>query len=668
MSGRGGRPRTSALQMAAIALAALPLLVLGLAGAHRSRLVALERREVADTEVVGRLATALALEFEARVDAVAHAARDATAPGQSRPPGYVRRDQSAPIGASPVTGAAVPPALDERDRADPQVAAILDRARDTGLPEVSAPVDIGDGPVLLVVAAAYVRDPAVGRPTTTPARRARLDGWVVGAVDPAALVEEWTAAEVAEGRTVVTVRDGETVWRFGEGDAGSLPEQSLAMRDRLLRVRAGDPTGVGVTAPTIALLVAGLLGAAAAGVAAHAAGRRMRILQRDADDRDAQIRLIGDVAPLVQQSLDLAEVLPAVAVQLTDHFDLSGVALSTGTSGTGQVELFSIGRPPADDVPVLLSPPERLRAGETLALGLQRGGRSVALLRLVAGRDLDAAELQSLRALTELVTAAVVNGALYASQQETLHRLRELDTLKTVFLGTASHELRTPATAIGGFASLLTESWDRFGDEQRRDFVSRIGANARSLSAVVADLLDFSLLDKGTLAVTIEELDLAALVGSLVDRLTPLFDRHEITFEATPAPPIAGDVNGLERIVTNLLANAVKFSPSGTTVTVSVGPAGDGYGAQVVVSDQGPGIPAAERHQIFTRFFRGTGDAVTQTRGVGIGLSVVAEFVARLRGDVTVDEAPGGGARFTVRLPASSPELLAKETAHATTR
>jgi len=432
-------------------------------------------------------------------------------------------------------------------------------------------------------------------------------------------------------------------------------------------VRAGNPGAASVTAPTIGLALVAILGAAVLAAAVVVTARRLRSLQRDSADREAQIRLIGDVAPLVQQSLDLAEVLPAVAVQLTDHFDLAGVALSTGTTGAGQVELFSVGRKPAD-APVLLSPPGRLHAGETLSLGLQRGGRNVALLRLVAGRDLDAAELQSLRALTELVTAAVVNAALYASQQETLRRLRELDTLKTVFLGTASHELRTPATAIGGFASLLTDSWDRFGDEQRRDFVNRIGANARSLSAVVADLLDFSLLDKGTLAVSVEELDLGALVGSVVDRLSPLFGDHEITFDATPAPRIAGDVNGLERIVTNLLANAVKFSPSGTTVSVSVGPAGDGYGAQLVVSDQGPGIPLAERHQIFTRFFRGTGDAVTQTRGVGIGLSVVAEFVARLRGDVSVDEAPGGGARFTVRLPASSPELLAKETAHATTR
>jgi K+-sensing histidine kinase KdpD len=102
-------------------------------------------------------------------------------------------------------------------------------------------------------------------------------------------------------------------------------------------------------------------------------------------------------------------------------------------------------------------------------------------------------------------------------------------------------------------------------------------------------------------------------------------------------------------------------------VSVAVEPAGEGYAGQLVVSDQGPGIPEGERHQVYTRFYRGTGEAVVQTRGVGIGLSVVAELVARLRGDVIVGEAPGGGAQFIVRFPASSPSLLAKETEHAPT-
>jgi signal transduction histidine kinase len=354
-----------------------------------------------------------------------------------------------------------------------------------------------------------------------------------------------------------------------------------------------------------------------------------------------------------------------VAVQLSDHFGLAGVALSTGSGRASQTELFSLGEAPASTAAAVLQPPKELAAGETLTLALQRGGRSVALLQIVAGRALDGTELESLRALTELVTAAMVNASLFASQQEAMHRLRELDGLKTVFLGTASHELRTPATAIAGFASLLATRWDQFPEDQRRDFAGRIAANARSLSAVVQDLLDFSLFDRGSAAVSLQPIDLGALAESVVHRLEPVFTDHEINCTTVPSPPVAGDGNGLERVVTNLLTNAVKFSPPGSTISVSVAP--DGEGATLVVSDQGPGVPLDEREQVFTRFYRGTGEAVVQTRGVGIGLSVVAEFVARMRGEVTVDDAPGGGARFTVRLPAFSAALDERETEDAPT-
>jgi two-component system sensor histidine kinase KdpD len=353
-----------------------------------------------------------------------------------------------------------------------------------------------------------------------------------------------------------------------------------------------------------------------------------------------------------------------VAVQLSDHFELAGVALSTGTTRGAQTELFSVGVAPDTSSRPVLQPPDHLAAGETLRLALQRGGRSVALLQVVAGRDLDSAELESLRALTELVTAALVNAQLFASQQEALARLRELDGLKTVFLGTASHELRTPATAIAGFAGLLTSSWDRFSEEQRMDFVARIAANARSLSTVVQDLLDFSLLDRGTLSVSLQPLDVGEVVAGVVDRLAPAFTEHEVDAAIEPTPPVAADRGGLERVTTNLLTNAVKFSPAGTTIRVGVRP--EEGGVLIEVCDQGPGVPAEERERVFTRFYRGSGDAVLQTRGVGIGLSVVSEFVARMRGSVGVDDAPGGGARFTVRLPVAASDVL-EEVADATT-
>ncbi|MEQ1785445.1 MAG: HAMP domain-containing sensor histidine kinase, partial [Acidimicrobiales bacterium] len=445
--------------------------------------------------------------------------------------------------------------------------------------------------------------------------------------------------------------------------AGALPTRTVQVDGRSLSIAAGDPDDVGLTTPTVALAVLTLVAGLLTAVLVAEAATRLRAHRRAAERRGAQVRLIGDVAPIVQQSLELGEVLPAVAVQLSDHFGLAGVSLSAGSSRAEQTQLFSLGVAPEPDVSAVLRSPSALAAGDTLTLALQRGGRSVALLQIVAGRRLEATELESLQALTELVTAALVNASLYASQQEALVRMRELDGLKTVFLGTASHELRTPATAIAGFASLLASSWDRFSEEERRDFVGRIAGNARSLSAVVQDLLDFSVLDRSTLPVALRPIDLGPLVESVVHRLGPAFTDHRIDCTTETAPLVGGDQNGLERVTTNLLTNAVKFSPPGSTITVTVGPAGDG--AALVVADEGPGIPAAEREQVFTRFYRGTGAAVVQTRGVGIGLSVVAEFVTRMGGDVVVDDAPGGGARFTVRIPAARPP--AQEEVHDAT-
>lgn len=656
MTGPIGRARATgrwaSLPLAVLAAAAV--LALGWAGAERSRTVAVERRLVADQKALAAVSVGLSAGVDHALTTVMEAAGAASLPAAERPPGFVAADAS--------TVPATAPVLSSRDRAERDVEAVLDRARDTGDAVLSSPVDLGQGPFSLVVAAAYASD-AAGPPRDTVARRDRLLGWVVQRIDPIALVRP----ALQEG-LVAAIHDGAVVWSTtASSRPARLPEATLDVGDRRLTVEAGDPSPIGI--PLSAVLILGAAGALALVAAASvvAAARRTKATEAAAKTLANQVQLIGDVAPLVQQSLDLAEVLPAVAVQLSDHFGLAGVVLSTVTTGGGPVELFSLGAPPDPHVKPVLRPPPDLAAGSTLALALQRGGRSAALLSLVAGRALGEGELRSLRALSELVTAAVVNASLYASQQDAMARLRDLDALKTVFLGTASHELRTPVTAIEGFASLLTDSWDRFDEEQRHEFVKRIAANARSLGGIVQDLLDFSVLDKGTLLVTIEEVDLDALVASVVERLAPVFPGHTIAYSATPAPTVAGAVTGLERIVTNLLTNAAKFSPGGTTVTVSVGPAQDGYGAQLVVIDEGPGVPVEERGRVFARFFRGSGDAVTHTRGVGIGLSVVAEFVARMRGDVAVDDAPGGGARFTVRLPASSDLLLAKEAAHAPT-
>ncbi len=643
------------LDRALALLAAALVLSLGLAGTQRSRSLSLERRESSDLTALTSVASGVVGDLDRALDVVGSAADEVTSIG--------------PLAATPALAGAVPAAthfgfvslvdsepatVAERTAppgailADPAIVALLAQVRDTGEAAVGVPDHAVEPPVVIVAAAAYAPGIDPGQPRSPFARRERHVGWVATVVD----LDEVVAPYVPSGRVARLSPSG--VDPAAAGDLAHLPSRRLDLQGLALTVAAGDPTAVPWAVATLALLVASIGAAVAAGASVVAVGRRLRTLKAELDRSHEQVRLVGEVAPLVQQSLELGEVLPAVAVQLMDRFGLLGVRLSTTSSQSGHLELFSLGQHPVQPPKPVLQPPEHLLAGDALTLALQRAGRSVAVLEITAGRTLDGADLQSMRAVTELVTAAVVNASLYASQQAAVRRLRDLDALKTVFLGTASHELRTPATAIAGFANLLTTSWDHFTEAQRRDFTARIAANARSLSDVVQDLLDFSLLDRGDLPLPVVPVDLGPLVEGVVDRLAPVVGDHVIDCTTEPAPLILAAPNGLERVVTNLLTNAVKFSPVGTTVTVSVRPR-DG-GAVVVVSDEGPGIPPDERQRVFTRFYRGPGAAVVQTRGVGIGLSVVAELVDRMQGTIGLDDAPGGGARFTVWLPGVAPD------------
>jgi signal transduction histidine kinase len=676
--GSSNRPGAVLPDLAWAAVAVLLVLALAVPATVVSRQLALERRASADEAAVGPAARELARDLDDIIASVA-ALADTRAPGEE--------------GAESLAGAGLPGlvggtyvAADDRDDevatssvpapALEELFVLGDRARDTGQTLVSLPFPTQDGAALAVVAPHYVAPGQGGVPEPVSAAALRLvdqrrelhAGWLVAMIDPAMIV----ASHIPAG-TVVQVTDGATTFgpvrsqQDARADLGpprirsGMSEVVIDAHERRFRIRAGNPAEVPWSARTLVLAVGGAVLAAAAGATVWATRRRMTDLGRDVHQMEAQVDLIGEVAPVVQRSLELADVLPSVAVQLMDHFGLSGVRLSATGPGA-PVELFGVGKRPASTPSPEATLPEELGANEAVSLSLQRGGRVVAILQLVTGRALGANEVRSLRAITELITAAIVNARLYANQQDLVRQLRELDTLKTVFLGTASHELRTPATTIGGFASLLTNNWDNLDEDQRRTFAERIAANARSLASVVQDLLDFSLLDQGRLVVSVAELDLAEAVRAVVDRLGPALADREVDLRLAPTR-VAGDHNGIDRIVTNLLTNAVKYSPVGSRITVAVEP-GDG-GGTLSVGDQGPGVPPEERQAIFTRFYRGSGETVLSTRGVGIGLSVVAEFVERLEGTVHVDEAPGGGARFTVWLPAATPMAESEEVVDA---
>ena len=159
--------------------------------------------------------------------------------------------------------------------------------------------------------------------------------------------------------------------------------------------------------------------------------------------------------------------------------------------------------------------------------------------------------------------------------------------------------------------------WPELSDEQRREFIDRIARNAGSLKRLVDDLLDFARLERHALTVAPHVVSLSELVHQTVEQLASLLEEHHLTLDIQPNVIAFTDPDAVERILGNFLSNAAKYSPPGTTITVTV--ESSGSRALLSVSDEGPGIPADERTRVFTRFYRSETEATHRTRGAGIG-------------------------------------------------
>jgi signal transduction histidine kinase len=234
----------------------------------------------------------------------------------------------------------------------------------------------------------------------------------------------------------------------------------------------------------------------------------------------------------------------------------------------------------------------------------------------------------------------------FRREREAARRLRALDEMKNTFLEAVSHDLRTPLTSILGSAITLEQAGPELPGEDVADLAGRIAANARKLERLVGDLLDLDRLQRGIVAPQRRPTDVAALVRRVVEETETLRDRP-VSLELEPVTAEI-DAAKVERIVENLLANAVRHTPRGTPITVRTRPAGEG--AEIEVEDQGPGIPREMREAIFEPFRQAPGHP-HPSPGVGIGLSLVRRFAELHGGRAWVEEAAGGGARFRVLLP-----------------
>jgi signal transduction histidine kinase len=236
----------------------------------------------------------------------------------------------------------------------------------------------------------------------------------------------------------------------------------------------------------------------------------------------------------------------------------------------------------------------------------------------------------------------------FESERRTVDELRRLTALRADFVSLVSHELRSPMAAVIGAARTLEQRWRELQPEQRTAFLSLIADETTRLAALVGDVLDTSRIDAGTFSYRFADVDLLALVSDSVAIASVGQDEVPVVAELpSAAPRVRGDPERLRQVLSNLIDNAVKYSPAGAPVEVRLTP--DGDAVHVSVNDRGPGIKPDDQHLIFEKFGRVMGS--TSKPGTGLGLFIARSITEAHGGKLTVSSAPGRGSTFTVTLP-----------------
>jgi signal transduction histidine kinase len=249
------------------------------------------------------------------------------------------------------------------------------------------------------------------------------------------------------------------------------------------------------------------------------------------------------------------------------------------------------------------------------------------------------------------------NEALERREAELLRlydQLHRLDAAKTAFFANVSHELRTPLALILGPIDALLAGGTPLGEADRRA-LEIVRRNAQGLLAQVGDLLDIARIESGAASAHYAAVDLADLVRSTASHFEVLAAARAIAYDVdVPAAlPAELDAAQIGRVLLNLLGNAFKFVPDGGRVACVL--RAEGGRATLTVADTGPGVPVEARTHVFERFYRVESSEGRRAGGTGLGLAIARDFVALHHGAITVGDAPGGGALFTVVLPLTAP-------------
>ncbi|MEO7804714.1 MAG: ATP-binding protein, partial [Actinomycetota bacterium] len=231
---------------------------------------------------------------------------------------------------------------------------------------------------------------------------------------------------------------------------------------------------------------------------------------------------------------------------------------------------------------------------------------------------------------------------------------KRIDLAKSEVISAVSHELRSPLTSVKGFTSTLLNKWDRFDDETKKHLLTTINSDADRVTRLIGELLDISRLEAGRLELHRQMVSLPTIAAKVIDRVGMRAENHSLHNDiAGDFPDVFADPDKVEQVLTNLVENAVKYTPKGS-VTLTASDQGDRI--EIAVTDEGVGIPEEQKQQIFIKFFRrGAAVRADNPTGTGLGLYISKGLVEAHGGTLWVEDAEGKGSSFRFTIPRTEP-------------
>lgn len=259
-------------------------------------------------------------------------------------------------------------------------------------------------------------------------------------------------------------------------------------------------------------------------------------------------------------------------------------------------------------------------------------------------------DLNHVRGLVDEMALVIKNVRLLEAESQARKEAERANELKLRFLGMISHELRTPLTSIKGFATTLLADDVEWDADKQHEFLETIDSEADKLHDLIEQLLDLSRIEAGILRITPTKISLSTIIDSAIAQLQAIINDHNLVLNV-PAklPPIFGDELRIAQVLTNLVSNAVKFSPPQTQITISAHRAGKMV--QVDVSDQGPGVPQKDTTRIFEAFRQLENETSSRTKGAGLGLAICKGLIEAHHGQIWIQNHDGPGTIISFTVP-----------------